>query len=33
MTIPDVVTFWQVYGPDAADPAQQETTLYALLAE
>lgn len=26
-------TFWQVYGPHAADPAQQETTLYALLAE
>jgi effector-binding domain-containing protein len=25
-------TFWQVYGPTAADPARQETTLYALLA-
>jgi effector-binding domain-containing protein len=25
-------TFWQVYGPNAADPAKQETTLYALLA-
>jgi uncharacterized protein YndB with AHSA1/START domain/effector-binding domain-containing protein len=24
--------FWQVYGPTAADPATQETTLYALLA-
>ena len=24
--------FWQVYGPTAADPASQETTLYALLA-
>ena len=24
-------TFWQIYGPDAADPAKQETTLYALL--
>jgi effector-binding domain-containing protein len=24
--------FWQVYGPTAADPARQETTLYALLA-
>jgi effector-binding domain-containing protein len=25
-------SFWQVYGPTAADPARQETTLYALLA-
>ena len=25
-------TFWQIYGPTAADPARQETTLYALLA-
>lgn len=25
-------TFWQVYGPTANDPADQETTLYALLA-
>jgi len=25
-------TFWQVYGPNAADPSQQQTTLYALLA-
>jgi effector-binding domain-containing protein len=25
-------TFWQVYGPSTADPARQETTLYALLA-
>jgi len=24
--------FWQIYGPTAADPAKQETTLYALLA-
>ena len=24
--------FWQVYGPTVADPARQETTLYALLA-
>ena len=24
--------FWQVYGPTPADPAEQETTLYALLA-
>ena len=24
--------FWQVYGQTAADPAKQETTLYALLA-
>jgi hypothetical protein len=24
--------FWQVYGPAAADPARQETTLFALLA-
>jgi effector-binding domain-containing protein len=24
--------FWQIYGPIAADPAKQETTLYALLA-
>lgn len=24
--------FWQVYGPTAADPAEQETILYALLA-
>jgi effector-binding domain-containing protein len=24
--------FWQVYGPTAADPAMQETILYALLA-
>jgi effector-binding domain-containing protein len=24
--------FWQVYGPTAADPSKQETTLYALLA-
>jgi effector-binding domain-containing protein len=24
--------FWQIYGPTAADPARQETTLYALLA-
>jgi effector-binding domain-containing protein len=23
---------WQIYGPIAADPAKQETTLYALLA-
>ena len=25
-------SFWQVYGPSVADPASQETTLYALLA-
>ena len=25
-------TFWQIYGPTAADPAKQETTLCALLA-
>jgi effector-binding domain-containing protein len=24
-------TFWQIYGPTAADPAKQETLLYALL--
>lgn len=24
--------FWQIYGPTAADPSRQETTLYALLA-
>jgi effector-binding domain-containing protein len=24
--------FWQIYGPTMADPAKQETTLYALLA-
>ncbi len=24
--------FWQIYGPTVADPAKQETTLYALLA-
>jgi effector-binding domain-containing protein len=24
--------FWQIYGPTAADPAKQETILYALLA-
>jgi effector-binding domain-containing protein len=24
--------FWQVYGPPSADPAQQQTTLFALLS-
>ncbi len=25
-------TFWQVYGPASADPAEQKTTLFALLS-